>query len=97
MHKIVTILGAIALATALVGGLAGCQPDPEEVCSHIDGVFAKDPDAAKYKKFDKANCLSNGEMKKELQSYRPYAKCVKEASTIVAVNECAKAMDAALK
>ena len=96
MHKIVIVLGAVALA-ASAGALAGCQPNPEEVCSHIDGVFAKDPDAAKYKKFDKANCLSNGEMKKELQPYRPYAKCVKEASTIVAVNECAKAMDAALK
>jgi hypothetical protein len=93
MHKIVIVLGVVALAT----GLAGCQPNPEEVCSHIDGVFAKDPEAAKYKKFDKANCVSNGEMKKELGVYRTYAKCVKETSTVVAVNECAKVMDAALK
>jgi hypothetical protein len=93
MKKIAIVLGIVALAAAL----GGCQPNPEEVCSHIDGVFAKDPDAAKYKKFDKANCVSNGEMKKELGSYRTYAKCVEQASTVVAVNECAKAMDASLK
>jgi len=91
------IIAPLTLALSALA-VAGCgAPNPEEVCGHIEGVWGKDPEASKYKPFDKANCLSNGNMKKELPAYRTYAKCVKEAATIEAINVCAKAMDAALK
>ena len=93
MHRLIV---ALALPASL--SLAACgAPNPEEVCTHIEGVFQKDPEASKYKKFDKANCVSNGTMKQELGPYRTYGKCVKESNTVAAVNECSKAMDAALK
>ena len=93
MNKTIAL---VALACAALS--MGCgAPNPEELCNHIAGVYEKDPEAAKYKKFDKGNCVSNGNIKKELPAYRSYAGCVKQASTIAAINECAKAMDAALK
>jgi hypothetical protein len=88
----------VALAAVLSMSLTGCgAPSPEEVCTHIAGVYAKDPKASEYKKFDQANCVSNGNIKKELPAYRTYGTCAKKADTIAAVNECAKAMDAALR
>jgi hypothetical protein len=86
---------AFALSMTVVFGCGA--PKPEEVCGHLEEVFAKDPAAAKFKKFDKANCMANGDVKKELPAYKTYAKCVKSAQTIEGINVCAKAMDDSLK
>jgi len=86
------------LAICFMGiSIAGCHSvNPEEVCSQVEQVYSKDPSASKYAKFDKASCLSSGNLKKEMPFYAEYAGCVKKATTIENLNECSKQMNATI-
>lgn len=70
--------------------LAGCAPDPDDVCAHLEKMYKMAVDPPAYLK-SRDTCTENFEARKRrhgVNSYRREAECILNAKKVFDVRDC---------
>ena len=85
-----TLIVSAFLAATFALGAAGCAKSPEDVCSHMEKLMAKEAGADLAKKANKG-CVASVKRHKDTKGYMKYRKesrCIVAAKSLKDIKDC---------